>query len=280
MSTTNTVTPQTSQQLLDSYAREMILLAGKDSVGKSCAVVSIAAYVSLIWPDATFHVIDSEGKFGSAMRSFGSDAPGNIQYWPICDMNQATLAARTIVGTCKPGDWLAIESIASIWERAQNLAYEAVTGVGKIEYLDMKLNTATPTGVVRKASPIPKPDDFWAVAKGAYDAAFLDLVKSCSTLNIVLTTTVKPPPKPREGQRDYDSKDRAIMRAELGIDLNIGGSPALPYYPETLCLLELAQGKVTCRVLRDNNSMRDNTRPVFAVPDRKSWAMAFWSECR
>ena len=80
--------------------------------------------------------------------------------------------------------------------------------------------------------------------------------------------------------RSFDSKDRKIMRAELGIDLNLDGAPRLPYYFETMALLELAEGRVTCRILRDNNSQRDNTRPTFTVADRKSWAMAFMGECR
>lgn len=277
----DTVVPQTTEQLLQSYTREMILLAGKDGVGKSCAICSMAGFIAMTSPEATFHVIDSEHKFGSALKSFGDDAPRNLCYWPVDNMNMANLAASNIVKIHKPGDWIAVESIASIWERAQSLAYEAIAGVTRVQYLEMKLNDVTPTGVIRKKSPIPSPDDFWPIAKGAYDAGFLDLIKNCKTLNIIMTTTVKPPPKDRgDGGRSFDSKDRQIMRAELGIDLNIGGSPALPYYPETLCLLEMVGGKVSCRVLRDNHSRSVNTRPTFQVPDRKSWAMSFYSECR
>lgn len=277
-------TPMTSQQLLDTYTRELMLISGKDGVGKSCAIVSMASFVAMTNPNAKFNVIDTEHKFGSALKSFGRDeAPRNICYWPVEDMNEATLALRNVLKGAKPGDWLAVESMARMWERSQNLAYEAVAGVSKIEYLDAKLNTPF-TGndggkTVRKNSPIPRPDDFWAVCKGAHDAGFLDLITNSGELNCILTTTLKPPPKEREG-RSFDNKDRAILRAELGIDLNLDGAPRLPYYMETMCLLELSQGKVSCRVLRDNNNTHSDTRPTFLVPDRKSWAMMFMTECR
>lgn len=280
---TGAMQPIKADQLLASYTRELILLAGKDGVGKSSAICSTASFVQMMWPSATFNVIDTEHKFGSALKSFGEDAPHNIDYWPVADMNQATSVLRAILTGHKPGDWIAVESMARVWERSQNLAYEAVAGVSRIEYLEAKLNSEWlgPDGnkIVKKASPIPRPDDFWAVAKGAHDSAFLDLLTNCGDLNVVMTTTLKPPPKDMGG-RSFDNKDRAILRAELGIDLNMDGAPRLPYYVETMCLLELAAGKVTCRVLRDNNSTHENTRPSFAVTGRKDWAMMFWQECR
>ena len=179
-----TLTPQTSEQLLASYTRELILLAGKDGVGKSCAIVSMAQFVAMTAPSATFHVIDSEHKLGSALKSYGQDAPCNIRYWPVADMNQATFALRTVLTEHKPGDWLAVESMARMWERGlQNLGYEAVAGVSKIEYLDARLNSVLPTGAIRKNSPIPNPDNFWPVVKGAHDAGFLDLITGCGDLN-------------------------------------------------------------------------------------------------
>lgn len=275
--------PQSSQQLLDSYTRELILLAGKDGVGKSCAIVSMASFVAITAPTATFHVIDSEGKFASALKSYGEDAPRNIAYWPVADMNQATGALRGVLAARKPGDWLAVESMARLWERAQNLGYEAITGVSKIEYIEAKLNTEFKGkfgNAVKKDSPIPRPDDFWPVVKGAHDAAFLDLITGTPDLNCLLTTTVKAPPKAREGQRDFDSKNRKILRAELGIDMNLDGAPRLPYYFETLAMLEYASGSVSCHVLRDNNSKHEVTRPTFAVEDRKAFAMQFMATCR
>lgn len=277
---TNAVVVQTAEQLLGSYTRELMLVAGKDGCGKSSSVVSLAMFVQMTSPEAQFYVIDSENKFGSAMKSFGEDAPRNIQYYFVADMNQATAAIRDVLRRHKPGDWLAVESMARIWERSQNLAYLAIAGVSKIEYLEMKVNEKTPAGAIRKNSPIPNPDDFWAIAKGAHDGAFLDLITNAGDLNCILSTTCKKPPEPRQGQRDFESKDRKILRAELGIDMNLDGAPRLPYYFEMMCLLELEGGKVRCRILRDNLSRKDNTRPTFDVPSRKDWAMCFFSECR
>ena len=276
--TESEVRPQSSAELLASYTRELILCAGKDGIGKSCALVSMAAFVAMMQPEAAFNVIDTEHKFGSALKSFGEDAPHNIRYFPCNDMNQVTAAARTVVQGHRPGDWLAAESMARIWERAQNLGYEAIAGVSKIEYLEMKENEVTPKGLPRKKSPIPDPDNFWQVVKGAHDAAFLDLICNCTDLNVMLTTTVKPPAKERQNREE--NKDRKILRAELGIDLNLDGAPRLPYYVETMVLMQMEQGKVSCRVLRDNNSRNENTRPTFDVPDRKSWAMSFMAACR
>lgn len=277
---TNAVVVQTAEQLLSSYTRELMLLCGKDGVGKSSAIVSLAAFVQMMQPDAEFNVIDSEHKFGSALKSFGSDAPHNIRYYPVSNMNHATAAIRDVLKRHKPGDWLAVESMARIWDQAQNLTYLAIAGVNKIEYLEMKINEQTKTGTIRKNSPIPDPEQFWQICKGAHDGAFVDLITSAGDLNCIMTTTCKKPPEPRSGQRDYDSKDRKILRAELGIDMNLDGAPRLPYYVETMCLLELEQGKVRCRVLRDNHSQKDQTRPTFDVKDKKDWAGAFQENCR
>lgn len=277
---TSAVVVQTAEQLLGSYTRELMLIAGKDGTGKSSAIVSLAAFVQMMQPEAEFNVIDSEHKFGSALKSFGTDAPHNIRYYAVNDMNQATTAISDILKRHKPGDWLAVESMARIWDHAQNLTYLAVAGVSKIEYLEMKINAKTPTGVIRKDSPIPNPNEFWQICNGAHNGAFIDLITRTRDLNCILTTTCKRPPEDRGSGRSFDNKDRKIFRAEVGIDLNLGGAPSLPFYFETMCLLELEGGKVRCRVLRDNNSQKEDTRPTFDVADRKAWAMSFWGACR
>src|SRR5258708_3633845 len=130
---TDTVTPQTSSQLMDgSPIREFLLLVGKDSTGKTSAVVSLARYIELMTPDATVYVIDSENKFKGAMRSFGADAPTNIMYWKCSSMNDVTSSTATILERHKPSDWLAVESLSRIWEFAQDLGYQAIEGIGKI----------------------------------------------------------------------------------------------------------------------------------------------------
>src|SRR6202790_946256 len=96
--------PLTSAQLLNGPPiRELFMLAGKDGVGKTSALVSTAYYIGLIKPEATFFIIDTENKFRSAMRSFGADAPANIQYYKAETMNAVTEAVSAIVAAHKPG---------------------------------------------------------------------------------------------------------------------------------------------------------------------------------
>src|SRR5208337_3059790 len=100
------IQPISSQEIMDGDPlREFILLAGKDSVGKSCAVVSLAWYVeNILNPEAKFYSIDSENKLRTAIRSFGADAPTNIVYYKADNMNQVTWAADQVLKQHKPGD--------------------------------------------------------------------------------------------------------------------------------------------------------------------------------
>lgn len=262
----------TAQLLGGGPIRELIMLAGKDGVGKTSSIVSLAWYLQNVLNDkATFYVIDTENKFRSALKSFGADAPTNIRYYKCDTMNDVTKATATVLESHKPGDWLAVESLSRVWERAQDLAYLATEGMTKVEYLERR----------SKKSPIPNPDKFWQVAKGAHDGAFFDLLTANDTLNVIMTTTVAKPPKPSsDGGRSFDSPDRKAVRIELGIDSNLEGAPRIPYYVETLAMLDIKGGRVSCRILRDNQSKLDDSRIEFEVPDRKSWAPQFWSECR
>jgi hypothetical protein len=250
--------------------REFIMLAGKDSVGKSCAIVSLAWMVEQVAPDAKFYVIDTENKFRSALKGFGSDVPKNIIYYKCDDMNAVTDATADILAKHHNGDWIAVESMSRVWERSQDLAYMATTGLTKVAYLEKRPKRGTGSG------PIPTPDDFWKIAKGAHDGGFLDLLSSTDTINCILSTTIAKPPK--EGFRE--SQDKKATRIELGMDANLEGAPRVPYYVETLCLLELRGGRVTCRVLRDNLSVKEESRREFEVDGKKMWAPTFYGECR
>ena len=272
--------PQTTADLLNSYARELILLAGKDGCGKSCAVVSTAQLVEMLDSAAKFYVIDTENKFASAVRSYKEDAPQNLIYHKVDNMNEAIVALGSVLSEYKPGDWLAVESIGRMWDMAQDLAMRAIAGVSKVEFLRMKEGDKTAKGVERKGSPIPSPDDYWKICKGAYDGDFMYPIIARSDLNVIWTTTVAKPPKETERSKIKENVDRKAARVELGIDFGLDGAPRLPYQPETLAVLEKRNGLITCAVLRDNNSKNENTRPEFEVPDRMSWAQAFWQEAR
>jgi hypothetical protein len=253
--------------------REFIMIASKDGAGKSCALVSMAMWVqNAIGPDATFFVIDTENKFPTALKSFGPDAPTNICYFKCETMNDVTDAYDAIANQRKMGDWLAVESMGRIWERSQDLGYQAVSGYSKAAYLEKRRELA-------KAPPvIPKPDDFWNVVKGAHDSAFLDLISQASSLNAILTTTISKPPK--AGGFIKENETRKEARVEFGIDAGIDGAPRIPYYVETLCMFDIKSGKMTCRVLRDNNATGEESRKEFEVENKKMWGQKFWMECR
>lgn len=261
--------PQTTSQLLDGVTlRELILIGGKDGVGKSSAIVSLAWYMEQTSPEAAFYVIDTENKFKSALKSFGTDAPNNILYYKCDNMNEVTAAVAEVMTRHKLGDWLAIESMGPVWDMAQDLAYQAIAQTTKAEYLERR---------GKGKGPIPQPDDFWKIAKGAYDGAFLDPIRMSESLNVVLSSVAKPV---KDSSFIKESKDRKAFRVEVGMDANLSGSPTMPSVVETLCLLELAGGKVNCRILRDNLSVLDDSRVEFPVPGRKDWAMSFWGMCR
>jgi hypothetical protein len=272
-------TPLSSSDLLNGEAlRELILLAGKDGVGKSCAIVSMAWYIEQTNPDAKFFVIDTENKFTSAMRSFKSDAPKNIVYYKCTNMNEVNAAVAAVIAKHKLGDWLAVESMGPVWDMAQDLATMAIAGVSRVEYMEAKKGTKFANGVEKKGSPIPSPDEYWKIAKGSYDGAFLDPIRMSDTLNTVMSSIAKPVKDQRPGQKE--NQDRKAFRVEVGMDANLAGSPTMPSIVETLCLLELNNGKVNARVLRDNLSVLDDSRVEFEVPGRKDFGMTFFSTCR
>jgi Cdc6-like AAA superfamily ATPase len=264
------INPQSTADLLkDEKVRELILLAGKDGTGKSSAIVSLAMWLEVSSPNSKFYIIDTENKIRSTLKSFGDDKPHNIQYLKCETMNDVTRAVEYVLAKHSNGDWLAAESLARIWERAQDLAYSSIAGVSKAEYLEKKQ---------KGKGPIPQPGDFWNIAKGAYDGAFFDLLTNSDSLSSIVTTTVA---KAKEASGSYkENVDRKSLRFELGIDCNLEGAPRTPYYVETLAMMEMKQGKISCRVIRDNNSVLEDPRVEFAVEGKKMWGMNFMSQCR
>jgi energy-coupling factor transporter ATP-binding protein EcfA2 len=266
-------TAESTADLFRQPNREFMLLVGKDGAGKSTAIVSLALFVQqILAPDAKFYVIDTENKFKTALKSFGADAPTNIVHYKAEDMNGVTEAFDAIMNKRKPGDWLAVESMARMWEKAQDLGYKAISGFGKAEYLEKR------RAANRSAPVIPKPDDFWSIVKGAHDSAFLDIISQADTLNVVLTTTMSK--APREDSRFKENATRAAARAEFGLDMGLDGAPRLPTYVETLVLFDIKAGKGSCRIMRDNLSSLLLPRIEFDVEGRRDWAMTFWMKCR
>ncbi len=283
-----TPTPLTASDLLAEEAgREFILIGGKDGVGKTSALVSIAmvvngkiddvddmtACISMINPGAKVYVIDTEHKFASVYRQFGKSAPDNIVYYYCQTMDEVLSAFDAVLKAIKPGDWIMPESMARIWEHTQDLAYREVAGLSKAEFLAKRRAVEG-----KKGSPIPQPDHFWNIAKSAHDAEFLQVLVSRDDINVAMTTILTRPP--REAPNRSENIDRKELRQEFGIDSGLGGTPTLPYQPETLVLLDRVRGDVKASVLRDNNSVLDNGRVDFWVPTKKSFGIEWMRNCR
>lgn len=265
--------PQSSADLLSGPREpEFILLCGKDGVGKSCAVVSLAWYVEQTEPAAKVYVIDTEFKFPAALRSFGADAPRNITYYGCATMETVIEALDAILKIAKPGDWIAVESMAQIWELAQDLGYQETTGMTKGSYMGKRRSVKG-----SKPPATPQPETLWNVTKNAHDIEFVNRLKQLRNINVIMTTLVKPT---KDGNFLKENKDRKAFRVETGLDANLAGAPLLPSVIHTLSVFDMVDGEISCRVLRDDLSQLDVTRVEFDVEDRKSWASTFWSTCR
>lgn len=286
---TNQPVPLTSADLLATEAgREFILIGGKDGVGKTSALVSIAMVVNgkqdpadiewcvpLINPSAKVYVLDTEHKFASVLRQFGTNAPDNIVYYYCQTMDELLSAFEQVQKVIKPGDWLMPESMARIWEHSQDMAYREVSGMSKSEYLSKLRDEGSVGG---KKGPIPNPDHFWNIAKTAHDGEFLQVLVARDDINVAMTTIMARPP--REAPNRKENIDRKELRQEFGIDSGLGGTPTLPYQPETLVLLDRVRGSVKASVLRDNNSVLDNGSIDFWVPTKKSFGPEWMKSCR
>ncbi len=277
-------TPLTSTDLLAIEAgREFILIGGKDGVGKTSALVSIAMVINgkvdnlegcvIFNPAAKCYVLDTEHKFASVYRQFGANAPDNIVYYYCQTMDELLSAFEKVLEVIKPGDWIMAESMARIWEHTQDLAYREVSGLSKAEFLNKRRSAEG-----KKGSPIPQPDHFWNIAKSAHDAEFLQVLVARDDINVAMTTIIVRPP--REAPNRSENVDRKELRQEFGLDAGLGGTPTLPYQPETLVILDRVRGDVRASVLRDNNSVLDNGRVDFWIPTKKSFGPEWMKNCR
>jgi hypothetical protein len=231
--------------------------------------------IPIINPDAKVFVLDTEHKFASVFRQFGSSAPNNIVYYYCQTMDELLSSFGYVMWDIRSGDWIMVESAARIWEHAQDLAYREVSGMSKSEYLSKLRSQGAVDG---KKGPIPQPDNFWNIAKTAHDGEFLQVLVARDDINVAMTTIIVRPP--REAPNRKENVDRKELRVEFGLDAGLGGTPTLPYQPETLILLDRVHGDVKASVLRDNNSVLDDGRVDFGVPGKRSFAPEWMRNCR
>jgi hypothetical protein len=264
--------------LADGPEREYILLAGKDTSGKTCSIIAMASAIeSMVNPNATFHIVDIEQKFRAALRSFGTDVPDNIRYYPCETANDATDALDVIIKERKPGDWMALDSAGRLWEKAQDVGYKVIAGLDKASYMDKRREFIEKNKGVKQPPVTPKPDDLWSIIKGLHDGAFFDVIGMTLDLNVMITTPVS---KVKTRSDRAENPDRVALRAECGIDMNLDGAPRLPYFAETLMVAEMKSGKVLVNVVRDNLCLDGNPRKSFIVANHKEFGVAFFTNCR
>lgn len=265
---------QSSNDLQSSDRREAILFCGRYGSGKTCAEIALLKMMEDLTGCQSF-VIDIERKFRSALDSFGGDAPRNLRYRAVKDMNEASAALEMALSSAQPGDWVCLETLPRFWQGSQDLAYQAIAGVSKVEFLERKRKDKS------IKSPIPHPDDFWPIANGSQYGGFFDLLMERQDVNIVAATTIKKAKSREEEERSKikTSAERRTLRMELGVDFDIEGPPRALSYIETICYLTMNGGSVHCQVLRDNWFKGDDL-PSFDIPDRKAFGMEWYASCR
>ena len=266
------VKPQTSDQLMSFEGREFILVAGKDGVGKSSAMVSLAIWATALDNEAKFYFIDTENGFRKIYKGFGREAPENLIYYKCADMDEVLEAFNDVEKKIKPGDWLGVESMSTIWDHAQDLGYMQVSGKTKRAYIKEQREKE------KKGSPTPSPDLLWPITKNAHDAEFVNVMLNWDDINVVWGTTIAKVRDERSGRRE--NRDRADFRREFGIDSNLQGFPKLPYVPDTVIILDRTKGMVFGTVLKDRGAIDGVDDWEFEVEDKSQFAMSFWEKFR
>ena len=257
------VTFETSGDLLMERTTELIVLAGKDGVGKTSGLMSIADWVSKNSPEAQIYVLDAEklGGFAKVLKAFGNQAPGNIMY-VHCEGPERFMAAwEEIKRRAKPatetfaGDWIFIETAGSVWTMAQDFGHLIVEGVTKSEFLARKREVG---GGRLSGSPNPRnPDRYWNYVYEFYREGFMRQVLNMK-VNIVLTARMKKM-EGRPGQAP--NPKRVDFSDEHGIDLGVEGQPDLTGDMDTTIMLQKRRGIVHAVVLKDRVMVMGAQRP-------------------
>jgi hypothetical protein len=254
--------------------RESILVAAKDKVGKTTSILAMCLAVIERNPFAMCWIIDTENGVPPVAKSWedsGIILPDNVQYFHVQNMNENLQVFDYIMESKQPGDWIFVDSMAKVWEMAQDLGYKAITGMLKQDYLAER--RAKAGGKRASGSPIPAPDQFWNIVKDAHDGNFMDPMIHDTTLNFMwVSGTTKP--------SDREKGDRKNFRLESGIDMSILGAPRLPYQVDTVIVLERQTGRIVANVLGDRHSIRDEPAHSYKVGDRLEFGRAFFAQCR
>jgi hypothetical protein len=160
---------------------ERILLFGPPGAGKSTAILNLFSQVK-----GRKFLIDTED--------------GIDEIWRLCFPNlkfthylpetitEFLDAFEEVAKEASPGDWIAIESLARIWDWAQDVAYNEIVGMDKEEFLERALQRAG--GKIKRFAPIPNPEMFWPIAKHAFCRKFIFKIQKLPC-HLILTSTAQ-----------------------------------------------------------------------------------------
>ena len=219
-------TPITAATLAQALAREFIELCGLPKSGKSYAVLSLARSVQILDPAAKVYIIDTEDGILKLWQNAFPDV-GNVSLYRCAGIDEVLDAFEAIRAVVKPGDWLCTESMSRVWSYAQDMGYEAVTGIGKSKYL---ANRTTGQPVT------PQPDQLWQVVRNLHNRQFMDVINHELVCNVLLTTTVSQ--RPVVFERGESARTRQQIRDILGVNIVPEGEPRNAFYPDTIVLME------------------------------------------
>ena len=268
------IQPRTTKEILQGPPpREFMLLAGMDGCGKTTAAITLAKLIEEEYdPKTKFHVIDTENGFDVVLNGFGEkEAPNNLQIYTVGDMEEAIEALDEIYKAKKPGDWVCVESMAKLWEYAQNVAYRKISGLSRAEYLEQRSQLPRSS----RGAPIPRPDEFWPITYNAHNDQFLNRLVQDSKVNIFLTTLMKR----QSAFSGSDKGDRAKFAKQFGLDSGLDGAPRLPSYDNTTIIMDIQREKMYGKVLKDRRFMNlSGETVVFDIPGPLDFADALWEQ--
>jgi len=259
-------------QDLDLYSpRENILLIGHSDTGKSTDIVMIA---EAIRGKGRVFVIDTENGIIKVWKNLFRHVD-NLELILCASIDDVLKTFEELQREVQPQDWIAFESMAKIWEMAQDKAYLEVAGMTKAEYLVTK---------DKAQSPVPQPQFFWQIAKHYYEGGIIDpmrdldpmmaeLVKRAKSAgcNIIATTLLA------KERPDFMESRRRQIAQELGFNILWEGSPRLPSYFDTVVVTSKPGGEFRAAVIKDRGYERPKLIVEFEV---KQFWHDFQQNCR
>ena len=247
-------------------SRECILICGKEGSGKSTDAVSLAHWMQMMSPSATFFLIDTENGLMDIIKAFKEDAPTNIKYRQVTSMVEAVAALDDAEEIIKPGDWVVVESMSVLWDMAQDYGYMAISNSTRSEYYKNRPKNSK--------NVVPDVENFWNVVKEMHDQRFLDRLVQYTNINVLMTALTK------KGSTFRENPERTAFKREFNTDVVLEGLPKLPSKPNTLLLVDRAMNRTQCTVLKDRKVVGTDTVKVFDIPGAKDFGQQFWLECR